>query len=129
MKPDLAAIKADLDDYLAYECAIHGGTGSGLQVCYSHEKGHSNLLEWLADGGLTALLAYIAEMEASRQWVDGAPPTFGPDDRKWIIFEHLTPFTRATVYGTAVWLGKFYSEEKVKLARRWALLPLPEVPE
>lgn len=69
MKPDIAAIKANLDSYLAYECAIHGGTGTGLQMCYSYEKGHRNLLEWLADGGLAVLLAYIAELEADRRWV------------------------------------------------------------
>lgn len=69
----------------------------------------------------------LAKIGQRMQWVDGVPPTFGAEDRKWIIFEHLTPFTRATVYDTAVWLGRFYSEEKAKLARRWALLPLPEV--
>lgn len=74
-------------------------------------------------------LLRLARLGQAMQWVDGAPPAFGLDERKWIIFEHLTPFTRATVYDTAVWLGKFYSEEKVKLARRWALLPLPPLPE
>jgi hypothetical protein len=73
-------------------------------------------------------LVRLAKIGEKMRWVDGVPPAFGADERKWIIFEHLTPFTRATVYDTAVWLGKFYSEEKVKLAKRWALLPLPEPP-
>ncbi|MBP2635028.1 MAG: hypothetical protein H6Q72_935 [Firmicutes bacterium] len=50
-----------------------------------------------------------AKIGQQMQWVDGVPPVFRPDERKWIIFERLTPFTRATVYDTAVWLGGFYS--------------------
>lgn len=74
-------------------------------------------------------LINLAKIGEKMRWIDGAPPAFGPDERKWIMFEHLTPFTRATVYDTAVWLGRFYSEEKVKLARRWMELPLPEPPK
>jgi hypothetical protein len=82
----------------------------------------------MATEDLTELLHY-AKIGDKMRWVDGKPPAFGAEERKWIIFEHLTPFTRATVYDTAVWLGRFYSEEKVKLAKRWALLPLPEPPK
>ena len=74
-------------------------------------------------------LLRLARRGQAMDWVDGAPPAFGAEDRIWIIFEHLTPFTRATVYATAVWLGKYYSEEKIKLARRWTLMPLPPAPE
>ena len=93
-----------------------------------------------SESEIKRLKARIADLEDDKfpdyhpadyamQWTDGAPPVFGENERKWIIFEHLTPFTRATVYDTAVWLGKFYSEEKVKLARRWMELPLPPLPE
>lgn len=74
-------------------------------------------------------LLWLAKLGKRMQWIDGVPPVFGVNERKWIIFEHLTPFTKATVYDTAVWLGKFYSQEKVKLALRWALLPLPPSPK
>lgn len=74
-------------------------------------------------------LLRLARLGQAMDWVDGPPPAFGAEDRKWIIFEHLTPFTKATVYMTAIWLGTSYSESKVRLARKWALMPLPPAPE
>lgn len=52
-KEERAELRAQYNDYTAYECAIHGGTGvSGT----GHEKGHHDFLEWLADGGFPYLL-------------------------------------------------------------------------
>jgi hypothetical protein len=124
MKPDLAAIRTDLDSYLAFECAIHGGTGSGLQMCYSHEKGHSNLLEWLADGGLAALLAYIAELEAARQWVPVAERLPEPNEAVLVASKNrvLMGF-----YDTDLQRIIVYCHDKVDVTHWQPLPPLPEV--
>jgi hypothetical protein len=67
----------------------------------------------------------LMELGERMRWIDGKPPDFGPDERKWIVFEYLTSFLKTKSYVTAVWLGTSYSEVKVKLARRWMLLPEP----
>ena len=67
------------------------------------------------------------ELGERMRWVDGKPPAFGENERKWIVFEYLTPFLKTRSYVTAVWLDTSYSEVKVKLARKW--MPLPEPPK
>ena len=71
-------------------------------------------------------LVGLAEFGQSMQWIDGTPPAFGPDERKWVIIEYLTPFLKTKAYLTVYWNGVSYCDKKVQFAIKW--MPLPEPP-
>lgn len=43
-------VRALHEDWVRYEGAIHGGTGTGLTNTYSYAEGHKEFGEWLIDG-------------------------------------------------------------------------------
>ena len=55
-----ATITAWYNDYIAYEAIVHGGHRDNKNDgCY--KSGHDSLLEWIADGGIPALLDALEE--------------------------------------------------------------------
>lgn len=60
------------------------------------------------------------------QWIDGALPEFGCNERVWVLAEYLAPFTRVPVYIAVAWTGKSYSERTALLAQRWMLITEPK---
>jgi|GEM_PF-4081311 len=55
------------EDFIRYEGAIHGGTGTGLQNCYSYEDGHHEFLEWIVSN-FVDLLDYVEKLEKDK-WI------------------------------------------------------------
>jgi len=60
---ELAEIRQMHEDYIRFEGAIHGGTGTGLQMCYSYQDGHDEFCEWLIDG-FGGFIDDIAQLQA-----------------------------------------------------------------
>ena len=56
------------EDYIRYECAIHGGAGTALKNCYSYSDGHHEFAEWIIDGftGLLDLIESLLSQLAER---------------------------------------------------------------
>jgi len=71
-------------------------------------------------------LLRLAKLGATRKWIDGTPPAFGPDERQWVVIEYLTFCLKTKAYLTVYWNGASYSDKKVQFARKW--MPLPDVP-
>jgi len=81
---------------------------------------------YVYDSEDAAELLRLAKLGVARQWIDGTPPAFGPDDRKWVIIEYLTLCLKTKAYLTVYWNGVSYSDKRVQFARKW--MPLPEPP-
>lgn len=62
---NVEAIRAIHEDYIKYECAIHGGTGDNLLYCDGTRAGRGEFAEWIIDG-FPALLDELDAVKAER---------------------------------------------------------------
>jgi len=60
---NIEAIRAMHQDYIKYECGIHGGTGANLLYCDGTHAGHNEFAGWVIDG-FSNLLDELATTQA-----------------------------------------------------------------
>lgn len=60
---DTKAIRELHSDFVRFEGAIHGGTGTAITNCYSYQDGHHEFGEWLVN----EFPALLDELEAAQE--------------------------------------------------------------
>jgi hypothetical protein len=96
------------EDWRRYEGAIHGGTGTGLQNCYSYEAGHREFGEWLIDG-FSDLLSEIDRLSAALDRAVVLPDIPYNKTLYWIWGDMIMPVRYRGIRGGCVTEdGKFH---------------------